>query len=77
MKRYIEISINNSYRVHIYTVQAKRLQSLVKTKNISFYKKKLSTGIVIPSIRLIILSDRELFNYEFAPAFQSPIEGVK
>jgi len=77
IKRYIETSISNNYKVHIYTVQAKRLQALVKAKNISFYKKKLSTGIVIPSIRLIILSDRELFNYEFAPAFQSPLEGVR
>ncbi|MBC7320129.1 transcription-repair coupling factor [bacterium] len=76
IKGYIERAIDNDYNVYIYTVQAKRLQSIIKKwKKLSFYKKKLSSGIVLHSPRIVILSDKELFNFEFAPVFSSPIEG--
>lgn len=76
IKKSFEIYLDNNYNIHLYTVQAKRLQSLIRgRKNINFYKKKLSQGVIIPSSKIVILSDRELFSYEFAPAFVSPVEG--
>lgn len=78
IKRYIDLQGKSGYKIYIYTVQAKRLQSLIRTyRNINFYKKKLSGGIIIPSSKLIILSDKELFNFEFAPVFSSPVEGIR
>lgn len=76
IREYIESGINNDYSIYLYTVQAKRLQSILKRlRKLNFYKKKLSSGVVIHSSKIIILSDKELFNFEFAPVFSSPIEG--
>jgi len=76
IKKNLESYLNSGYEIYLYTVQAKRLQSLMRgKKGINFYKKKLSGGVIIPSSKIMILSDRELFSYEFVPAFASPVEG--
>ncbi len=70
LKEKIDLWINQGFELYLYTLQAKRLQEIIrKWRNIKFFKKKLSRGIVIPSSKIIILSDRELFNYEYAPIY--------
>lgn len=76
IEEYISSAINDGYSIYLYTVQAKRLQSILKRwREINFYKKKLSGGAIIHSPKIVILSDKELFNFEFLPVFASPIEG--
>lgn len=76
MKKGLEFYLDNGYDIYLYTVQAKRLQSIIKDRrDINFYKKKLSQGVILPSSKTIILSDKELFSYEFVPDVISPIEG--
>lgn len=76
IKKNFELYLSDGYEIYLYTVQAKRFQSLIKGKRgINFYKKKLSEGVIIPSSKTIIFSDKELFSYEFSPTFTSPVEG--
>jgi len=70
LKEKIELWISQGFEIYLYTLQAKRLKEIIKKwRNINFFKKKLSRGITIPSLKVIILSDRELFNYEYAPTY--------
>jgi len=70
LKDKVDSWIRQGFEIYLYTLQAKRLQKIIrKWKNIKFYKEKLSSGVILPSQRIVILSDRELFNYEYAPTY--------
>lgn len=70
LKGKIDLWIRQGFEIYLYTLQSKRLQEIIRRhRDIKFYKKKLSTGVFFPSQRIVILSDRELFNYEYAPTY--------